>query len=338
MTAKTIVCRRGQTLATVKQAENLVRELEPAGVACRTLSECLSIQLERIGETGLALTLVRNYLEDIAKDRYNHISKETGVSRQEIQEACKLIRSLNPRPAAQFAPHDIPGYIIPDLLVTEIDGELVVTSGDDYLPMLMVSSYYQKLLKDTEEKEVRDYLTDKVRQASWGVKSIEQRRNILLTCARIIVAKQELFFRNGAGHLEPLTLADVAAEAGVHKSTVSRAIKYKYIQCKHGVFSLGYLFGRGFRSNSGDEVSSAKAKLAIRAIISSENKKNAFRPENLRVTVSAGFDFVSQNRSKIPRRDGYPHGYRPKRLSCFARRQPFECTQKTFRCFYGNPP
>ena len=161
---------------------------------------------------------------------------------------------------------------MPDLLVTELDGELVVTAGDDFLPELKVSSYYQKLMQDTEEKEVREYLADKVRQAGWMVKSIEQRRGTLLTCARIIVTRQERFFRYGAGHLAPLTLADVAEEAGIHESTVSRAVKDKYIQCVQGVYPMSHFFGRALASKGGDGVSAEKVKAAIRALIDGEDK------------------------------------------------------------------
>lgn len=276
------LCERcGQPAEVIARAEEIVRGLEPAGVGARTLSQCLAIQLERMGETGLPLTLVRDWLEDIAKDRYSRISRELGVTRQELQEACCRIRSLDPRPGAPYAPREAPGYIVPDLLVTELEGELVVTAGDDFLPELKVSAYYQKLMKDTDEKEVRDYLADKVRQACWMVKSIEQRRSTLLTCARIIVARQEAFFRRGAGHLQPLTLADVAEEAGIHESTVSRAVKDKYIQCAQGVFAMGHFFSRALPSNSGDGVSAEKVKAAIRALIDGEDRKKPLSDQKI---------------------------------------------------------
>lgn len=273
--------RCGQPEEVVLRAEELVRELEPAGVGARTLSQCLAIQLERKGETGLALTIVRSYLEDMAKDRYSLISRETGATRQEIQEACRQIRELDPRPGAPYAPIEAPGYIVPDLLVTELDGELVVTAGDDFLPVLKVSAYYQQLMKDTDEKEVREYLTDKVRQACWMVKSIEQRKSTLLTCAKIIAARQADFFRQGEGYLHPLTLADVAEEAGVHESTVSRAVKDKYIQCVHGVFPMGHFFSRALPSSGGDGVSAEKVKAALRTLIDQEDKKKPLSDQKL---------------------------------------------------------
>ena len=157
----------------------------------------------------------------------------------------------------------------------------MVTAGDDFLPVLKVSAYYQQLMKDTDEKEVRDYLTDKVRQACWMVKSIEQRKSTLLTCAKIIADRQADFFRQGEGHLHPLTLADVAEEAGVHESTVSRAVKDKYIQCVHGVFPMGHFFSRALPSSGGDGVSAEKVKAAIRALIEQEDKKKPLSDQKL---------------------------------------------------------
>lgn len=280
-TTEELAQRSGQTLKTVKKAEELVRSLEPAGVGARTLSECLALQLERNGENGLAMTLARHHLEDIAQDHYHHISRETGATRGEIQQACKRIRELNPRPGSSFAVREAPGYIIPDLLVTEEDGKLVITSGEDLLPALKISSYYQDLMKQTQDQEVRDYLTDKVSQAGWVVKSIEQRRSTMLNCARVIVERQEPFFRQGADFLQPLTLADVAEEIGVHESTVSRAVKGKYIQCIHGAYPMSHLFSRALSSDSGETVSAESVKARIRELIGEEDKKKPWSDQKL---------------------------------------------------------
>lgn len=279
-TTEELAARCGQPMATVRKAEELVRELEPAGVAARTLSECLALQLDRMGEFGLAMTIVRSYLEDMARDRYNRISKETGASREEIRRACDQIRQLDPRPGSPFTPREAPEYIIPDLLVTEVDGQLTVTMGEESFPTLKVSSYYQSLMQSTDEQEVRDYLSDKVRQASWMVKSIEQRKSTLLSCANVIVERQAAFFRRGAGHLQPMTLSDVAEAVGVHESTVSRAIKDKYLQCIHGVFPLNHFFSRALPAG-GDGVSSERVKSVIRALIDGEDKKKPLSDQKL---------------------------------------------------------
>lgn len=267
---------------TVERAVELVQALEPAGVGARNLSECLCLQLTRRGETGLPLTIADRYLEAMSKDHYNLIARETGASREDIQAACKVIRSLNPRPGAGFAPREALGYITPDLVVVSFEDHFEILSNDYYFPSLKVSSYYHQLMRSTDESQVKDYLTNKVRQAKWVVSSVEQRRSTLMACANCIVERQESFFRRGPGHLRPMTLADVAQALEVHESTVSRAVKDKYLQCAHGVFPLGYFFSRALPTGSGgDSVSAEQAKSAIRKLIAAEDKKKPLSDQKL---------------------------------------------------------
>lgn len=275
-----LAARCGQPAQVVAQAESLVRGLEPAGVGARTLSECLALQLEREGEDGLALTIVQNYLEDMARSHYHRISRETGASREDIQQACGIIRTLEPRPGGAFSSGESPRYIVPDIVVTESGGNLGVTLSDQTLPELRVSSYYQQLLQDTEDPQVRDYLTDKIRQACWVVKGVEQRHSTLLNCALVIVRRQEGFFL-GDGSLQPMALADVAGELKIHESTVSRAVKEKYLQCARGLYPLSSFFSRALPAGGGEGVSPQRAKAAIRALIDGEDKRRPLSDQKL---------------------------------------------------------
>ncbi len=261
-------------------AEKIVQSLEPAGVGSRSLAHCLELQLIRRGEQGLSLTIVRHHLEDMAKNHYNQIAQKTGASREEIQQACKLIRSLNPKPGAAFSARDQFRYVMPELIVSEENGELVVALADEATPELKISSYYQKLMDSNEDEQVKDYLIRKVRQANWVIKSIEQRKNTMLDCAQCIATRQAEFFRQGKACLKPLALSDVAAEVGVHESTVSRAIKDKYIQCAWGVFPMSHFFSRALAA-SDEEVSAAQAKAAIRSLISEEDKRKPLSDQKL---------------------------------------------------------
>ena len=278
-TTDELALRCGQSVDLISRAEQLVRSLEPAGVASRSLSQCLAIQLQRAGHSGLPLTIVRNHLEDLAQNHYHAISKSTGVSREAVQSACDLIRSLNPRPGSAYAPREAPGYIIPDLLVADTGGEPEIIVGDDFLPVLSISPYYRTLLTETDDDEVREYLADKVRQASHLITSIEQRKRTLLNCAQVILSRQAEFFR-GQGHLAPLSLADVASELNIHESTVSRAIKRKYLQCKQGVLPLSHFFSRALTGNE-EGVSAQMAKAAIRSLIDTEDKKRPLSDQKL---------------------------------------------------------
>lgn len=297
-----LAARCGQPIEIVIKAEKLVQSLEPAGVGARDLAECLGLQLERKGEAGLALIIVRDHLEDMARSHYNRISKATGTSREEIQRACQQIRTLDPKPGAPFAPREAPRYVVPDLLVTEEDEKLVVTVGDEFLPVLKVSSYYQQLMKDTNEEEVRNYLAEKVHQADWLVKHIDQRKNTLVSCARIIVKRQEEFFRRGMGCLKPMTLADVAKELDVHESTVSRAVRDKYLQCNQGLFPMASFFSRALPDSNGDSISPEKVKVAIRTLIGEEDKKHPLSDQQL-CDMLARKDMVLSRRTVAKYRD-----------------------------------
>lgn len=279
--AADLATHAGTDERTIERAVELVQALEPAGVGARSLSECLSLQLARRGETGLPMTIAVRYLEAMGRDHYNLIARETGASREEIQEACRVIRSLDPRPGADFAPREALGYVTPDLVVVSFEDHFEILTNDYYFPTLKVSSYYHQLMRDTDEAQVKEYLTGKLRQAKWVMRSVEQRRSTLLSCANCIVERQEAFFRRGPGHLKPMTLADVAQVLEVHESTVSRAVKDKYLQCAHGVFPLGYFFSRALSAAGGDSVSAEQARTALKQLIDGEDKKKPLSDQKL---------------------------------------------------------
>lgn len=271
----------GVDRATAEEAIRTLQGLEPAGVGARDLRECLRLQLLRRGETGLALTIVDRYLEAMGRDRYNLIAKETGASRGELQAACDLIRSLNPRPGTGFASREHLQYITPDLVVVNFEDHFEILTNDSYLPSLRVSGYYNQLYKETGDQQVKDYLNGKLRQAKWVMRSVEQRRSTLMRCAQCIVEKQERFFRQGPGHLRPMLLSDVAAELEIHESTVSRAVKDKYIQCAHGLFPLGYFFSRGLGPAGEEGASPEQAKKLLRELIEGEDKRKPLSDQKL---------------------------------------------------------
>ena len=127
-----------------------------------------------------------------------------------------------------------------------------------------------------------------MRQAKWVVQNLEQRRVALLSCTRSIVAHQKDFFQQGSGHLDPLSLADVAAELEVHESTVSRMVQNKYLQCSRGVFPLKYFFSRAVPTMiGGADVSAERAKAALAALIDSENKKKPLSDQKLSELLAA---------------------------------------------------
>ena len=272
--------RCGQPVSVVQAAIQIIQALEPAGVGARTLSECLSIQLKRIGQFGLPLTIAQHHLEDVAKNHYAQITKRTGASREEIQSACAQIRKLEPRPGARFAHREAPKYIIPDLLVQNENGVPSIKLSDDFLPVLRVSSYYKSLLSETDDTDVYRYLDEKISQAVHVIKGIEQRRSTLHDCAQVILDRQKSFFSTADGILSPLTLSDVASDLGLHESTVSRAIRDKYLQCSRGTFPLSHFFSRSIQAKDAP-LSSQQVKRMMHAILEKEDPKHPLSDQKI---------------------------------------------------------
>ena len=263
----------GRPTAVLKRCLHLLQSLEPAGVGARNLAQCLELQLGRIHETGPALEIVRNHLEALAKHQYRAIAAKLDVSVEQVRQAEQLIRELEPRPGSSFEQPDQTQYLLPDVFVEEKEGELAVRLRGGERAPFRISGYYQTLLRDSEDPEVRSYLTDKLRQAEGVFRALEQRDSTLLRCAQVIVRRQAAFFREGAQTLIPLRLADVAEELELHESTVSRAVREKYLQCDRGVYPLHYFFSRSASSqNEGGQMGGKAARALLRRLVDQEDK------------------------------------------------------------------
>lgn len=305
-TAEELAWRGGVSVDIILNAELLVQGLDPAGVGAHTLAQCLELQLNRLGENGLPVTIVREHLEEMAKDHYNQIARTLGVSREAVQQACLKIRSLNPRPGSAFARAVFPAHIAPDVQVSEEEGKLVVLLTGQGMPELKISDYYCDLLRNSEEEQVKEYLTQKIQQADWLLKSIEQRKNTMIRCMQCIVEWQEAFFRRGRHFLRPMTLADVAAKAEIHESTVSRAVRNKYVQCTWGLFPLSDLFSRAVACGE-EDLAAVQVKAHLRTLIEQEDKRKPLSDQKLCDTLAEqGITVARRTVAKYRDEMGYP--------------------------------
>ncbi|OUN06963.1 RNA polymerase sigma-54 factor [Flavonifractor sp. An92] len=265
----------------MEEGLRLIQSLDPVGVGARNLSECLCLQLQRNNPTDmLALRIARDGLEALARNQYGLLARRMGADVGDVRAACDRIRALNPRPGAGFASTEAPSYITPDLLVVEQYDHFEVVPNDRFFPKLNLSGTYTRMLEEQPDQEVEAYLTDKLRKAKWVMSAIEQRQATLLSCAKCILQRQEPFFRLGPGHLTPMLLSDVAAEVGVHESTVSRAIKDKYLQCARGVYPLCYFFSRKL-GEEGDGATADSAKALLRRLVDEEDKRHPLSDQKL---------------------------------------------------------
>ncbi|WP_416197551.1 MAG: RNA polymerase factor sigma-54 [Sporanaerobacter sp.] len=271
--------------ASTEQVEKVLLEIQcfdPVGVGARNLEECLCIQLkDKSIEDKNIYNIVKNYLEDIAQNRLQKISKELGLALEEVQDICDFIKTLEPKPGRSFS---IGGgevkYITPDVILQEIDGEYLVVLNDITAPRLNINSFYKELMLKSDDANITSFLTEKLNSAMWIIKSIEQRKTTIYNVVYSILKFQKDFFEKGEKGLKPLTLKDVADDIGVHESTVSRATSGKYIQTPRGLFELKYFFTTGISGNDG-EVSSISIKSMIKEFIEKENPKKPLSDQQI---------------------------------------------------------
>lgn len=263
------------TAEKVEFVLEIIQSFEPAGVGARNLKECLLIQLEHQGnQSPLIKQVIGNHLQDIADNRLINISKALGISVREVQEISDLIKGMEPKPGRQFGSSRDTRYIVPDVVVEKIDDEYVVTVNETSSPRLNVSSYYQKMLIDSDkESNISKFLTGRLNSALWLIRSIEQRRQTIYNVVTAIVKYQHDFFEEGAKSLKTLTLKQIAEEVGIHESTVSRSINGKYMQSPRGVFELKYFFTSGVSGQSGEGIASESIKTFIKEIVDHEDPR-----------------------------------------------------------------
>ena len=263
------------TVDFVEEQLKLLQNLDPAGVCARNVEECLLLQLNREKEKDLtACAIVSDYLELLGKNQLHVIAKKMKVSLEEVIRACDHIKELNPKPGSGFDARGHLKYITPDVTVVKLSNYYEILLNEYTYPKIGINHFYKQVLENETSKETQKYIIDKIRQAEWIQNCIGQRNSTLMRVSKTIVDYQHTFFDLGMGHLKPLRLQDVAEILDVHESTVSRAIRDKYLQCSWGIFPMNYFFSKSLpvRSNDG-KVTTEHVKNILVAVIDEEDKK-----------------------------------------------------------------
>ena len=263
------------TVDFVEEQLKLLQSLDPAGVCARNVEECLLLQLNREKEKDLtACAIVSDYLELLGKNQLHVIAKKMKVSLEEVIRACDHIKELNPKPGSGFDARGHLKYITPDVTVVKLSNYYEILLNEYTYPKIGINHFYKQVLENETSKETQKYIIDKIRQAEWIQNCIGQRNSTLMRVSKTIVDYQHTFFDLGMGHLKPLRLQDVAEILDVHESTVSRAIRDKYLQCSWGIFPMNYFFSKSLpvRSNDG-KVTTEHVKNILVAVIDEEDKK-----------------------------------------------------------------
>lgn len=259
----------------VEKQLKLLQGLDPAGVCARNLKECLMLQLEREEiSDDIAKIIVSEYLEVLGKNQLHVISKKLKLPMETVIEACNHIKDLNPKPGSGFDARGHLKYITPDVTVVKLADYYEILLNEYTYPKIGINHFYKQILETESSKETQSYIVDKIRQAEWIQNCIGQRNSTLLRVSKTIVDYQNAFFKYGTGHMKPLRLQDVAEILEIHESTVSRAIRDKYLQCSWGIFPMSYFFSKSIPANkNGEKMTTEQVKQVLLAVIDEEDKK-----------------------------------------------------------------
>jgi RNA polymerase sigma-54 factor len=290
----------------------ILQTLEPAGIGARDLQECLLLQLEN---NELAQTILQDYFGLFAEKKWKQIAKEIQVTLPEIQAVFDEIQLLNPKPGAQLhAEHT--SYIIPDAIIERTADGLQVSMFDDLLPKISFNDTYYKELTAAGDRQVSQFLQEKVQECRWIFKSIEQRKETLTKVIMKLAEKQAAFFQKGPQALQPMTMKEIAAELGIHESTVSRAVREKYVQTPYGTSPLKSFFTSTIQTVLDESASSAQVKQRITALIEQENKQKPLSDQEIVEQLKSREGMVLSRRTVAKYRDqlGIPSSSKRKRF------------------------
>ncbi len=313
------------TPADLQEALEVIRQLDPPGVGCRTLRECLITQLryhqqqlaqhkngekngDRAGEKNGngtaqvlqdAIAIVDQHLRAVQNKQHKEISKAIGRPIEAVQHALDYLRTLDPRPGLQYNKTQA-RLIEPDVAFIKHGDEWLVLMNDDDLPQLRLNPAYKKLItRDTNDKNTRDYVKERYKSAIQLIKNIEQRKQTITKVCYCIVARQQNFLEKGIDQLKPMMIKEVAEEIGVHPSTVSRAVASKYAHTPQGVFELRYFFSESVQGPEGGNTSLLILKRRVKKLIDEEDSSRPLTDEQLtRILQSQGIQVTRRTVAK----------------------------------------
>ncbi len=305
----------------VNAVRQRIQAFDPIGCASIDLQDCLLFQLQglAIPESETLRKILEEHFEALHHKKYKEVAKALGLKISELGELLKKLELLEPRPARNFLPQGISEtqhQITPDVYVIEVNGELEIRVNDDGLPSLKISPFYMKQMQDKNvSKDSRAYLKDRVKSASWLIRSVHQRQRTVYLVTEALLKVQKDWFEN-EGELVPLTLRQVADEIEMHESTISRVTTRKYLHCPRGIFELKYFFNSSIQTQDGSEIASEAVKDALRSLIANENPKKPYSDSKL-VTLLAEKNFKVARRTVAKYREGMGFESSSKRKNVF---------------------
>ncbi len=289
-------------LKEVTAVLHLIQQFDPAGVAARTLGECLGLQLRQLPADvpyrQVAIRLVEQHLQALAVGRMTSLRKKLGLDESQLQAALQLIQTLNPKPGMQHGAASA-GYITPDVIVTATpSGQWKVSLNSDGLPRLTVNNYYAALSRKCNKRDAA-YMRNQLQEARWFIKSLDKRHQTLLRVATAIVEHQREFLLHGEQAMKPMVQQELADELEMHESTISRVTTGKYMNTPRGNYELKYFFSTGLGNRYGDPCSATAVRATIRRLIAAEPVDQPFSDASLAAQLqSQGVSIARRTVSK----------------------------------------
>ena len=252
-----------------------LQHLEPPGIAARSLSECLSLQLEALPKDtpfrADALTTVRNHLDLLAARDFAKLKKLLRCTDDILRGIQGLIISLNPRPGAEFSKNET-RYIVPDVVVKKVKGLWRASLNPDAMPRLRINRMYADILHRNRDASLQQ-LSGQLQEAKWLIKNVQQRFETILRVSQAIVDRQRHFFEHGEVAMRPLVLREIADTLGLHESTVSRVTTQKFMLTTRGIFELKYFFGSHVTTETGGACSATAIRALIKQLVAEEDSR-----------------------------------------------------------------
>ena len=289
----------GLSTLVVERALSLVQSLDPTGVGARSLAECIALQAKEADRYDPCMARLIDNLDLVARGEVARLKRLCQVDDEDFADMLAELRSYDPRPGLRFG-GGAAEAVVPDILVRAAKDGWDIALNQATLPRLIVNrSYYVEMRGACVSKDARAWLGEKLADANWLLKALDQRQKTILKVAAELVKQQDGFFRYGVAHLRPLTLRTVAEAISMHESTVSRVTSNKYLHCERGTFELKYFFTSGVGSSDGEGASAEAVKAAIRQLIDAEDPKAILSDDALVDQLKArGFDLARRTVAK----------------------------------------
>lgn len=294
---------------------DIVQQLDPPGIGARNISECLILQLERMGiSNNIVENIIMNDLELIGRNKLKDIAKKYKISIEKCKEAIEVIRHLDPKPGRACS-NDKCVYVQPDVIVDKIDGKYIVHTNEKDVYNIKINDFYRNMMTDKDsDKEAKEFIKERLNSAATLIKNIESRKSTILRIAEAIIEEQQEFIQKGEKYIKPMKMKDIADKLEIHESTVSRGVNGKYMLTPFGLYEFKFFFNAALETdNSSEGASSAGIKRDIKDIIDGENKKKPLSDDAIsKMLKEKGVSVARRTVAKYREEMGIPSSSRRK--------------------------